>query len=133
MTKEQSHAAERLRALQGRFKVSTDDRDGWPVISGQRGRIEYHDDDRLAVFTDHPRLFQKLLAIPGVRRHQAGDTEARMLFRPAALSAVAKVIRARRRRSQASPKSLANLRPRNTSGTAEASLDLQPGIPPTVA
>ena len=31
----------------------------------------------LAVYTDRPRLFEKLWAIPGVRRHQTGDHEMR--------------------------------------------------------
>src|SRR5688572_22741759 len=51
----------------------------------------------LAVFTSR-RVVDKLLAIPGVQRHQMGDTEARMLFPagdPACLRAVFSVIRPR--------------------------------------
>ena len=53
----------------------------------------------LAVHTDRPRLFEKLWAISGVRRHQIGDAEMRAVFSPKALEHVAKVIKAPRRRS----------------------------------
>jgi hypothetical protein len=53
----------------------------------------------LAVYTDRPRLFQKLWAIPGVKRHQTGDQEMRAVFPPEALEQVAGVIRARRKRT----------------------------------
>ncbi|PYM58003.1 MAG: hypothetical protein DMD79_19615, partial [Candidatus Rokuibacteriota bacterium] len=59
----------------------------------------YHDGRDLAVFTDRPRWHAKLWAIPGVRRHQAGDQEMRALFPPETLEPVADVIRARRRRT----------------------------------
>ena len=52
----------------------------------------------LAVCTDRPRLFEKLWAIPGVKRHQTGDTELRAVFPPEALEQVARVIWARRHR-----------------------------------
>jgi hypothetical protein len=50
----------------------------------------------LAVYSDHRRLFEKLWAIPGVRRHQTGDHEMHALFPPEALDQVAGVIRAKR-------------------------------------
>src|SRR3989442_6623460 len=53
----------------------------------------------VAVNMARPRLFEKLWAIPGVRRHQTGDTEMRAVFLPDALEQVALVIKARRRRS----------------------------------
>lgn len=98
VTREQHAAAKRLRALPGRFKVGTD-AEGWPIIPGRTGQIEEHDADTLAVYTDRPRLFAKILAVPGVRRHQTGDTEARMVFPPEALPLVAQVIGAKRRRA----------------------------------
>lgn len=106
-TDEQTSAFKSLRALPGRFKVVAD-AEGWPIIPGRTGMIEYHDGDTLAVFTDRPRLFAKLWAIPGVRRHQGGDTEIRAVFDPAALPAVAVVIGARRKRSM-SPGQARNL------------------------
>jgi hypothetical protein len=87
------------------------------VIPGRLGRIEWHDPEgrELAVYTDRPRLFARLLAVPGIRRHQTGDQELRALFPAAVLPKVAHLIKARRRRSQTAPKSLENLRPRATS------------------
>jgi hypothetical protein len=116
VTKEQLTAAEQMRLLPGRFKVERD-REGWPIIPGRLGRIEWHDPEgrELAVYTDRPRLFDRLLAIPGVRRHQTGDQELRALFPAAVLQQVARLIKARRRGSQPAPKSLRNLRPRVTS------------------
>ena len=51
------------------------DAEGFPAIPGRLGRIEWHDPEggELAVCTDRPRLFDRLLAIPGVRRHKTGD------------------------------------------------------------
>jgi hypothetical protein len=109
-TAEQAAATEALRSLPGvgaaRFRVVADG-EGWPIIPGRADRIEYHDGLDLAVFTDRPRLFARLLAVPGVRRHQTGDTEARMLFPPAALPEVARIIGARRRRSAGTAQTLA--------------------------
>jgi len=69
------------------------------VIPGRYGRIEWRDDEQLAVYSNRPRLFAKLWAIPGVRRHQTGDTEIRAVFPREALAQVAGVIKARRRRT----------------------------------
>ncbi len=100
MTTEQAEAFAQLRTLAAasRLRVRPDD-EGWPVIPGRLGQIEYHDGRDLAVFTDRPRLHAKLWAIPGVCRHQTGDQEMRALFPPEALEQVAGVIRARRRRA----------------------------------
>jgi hypothetical protein len=97
---------------------STRDSEGFPVIPGKLGRIEWHDPEgrELAVYMDRPRLFARLMAIPGVRRHQTGDQEFRALFPAAALPQVAQVIKARRGRFQTAPKSR-NLRPRVTSAS----------------
>jgi hypothetical protein len=75
------------------------DGEGWPVIPARLGWIEYHDGAELAVYSDRPRVFARLWAVPGVRRWQVGDQEARWLFPPQTLQAVAGVIGARRRRS----------------------------------
>jgi hypothetical protein len=98
MTADQQRAADRLRDLPGRPRV-THDVEGWPLIPGRYGRIEYDDPLTLAVFTDRPRLFAKILAVPGVRRHQTGDREARMLFPSTSYPAVAQLIGARRKRA----------------------------------
>jgi hypothetical protein len=59
------------------------------------GQIEWFDGRDLAAYCDRPRLFAKLWAIPGVRRHQTGDHEMRAIFQPEALEQVAAVIRAK--------------------------------------
>ena len=103
-------------AAAGRYRVIRDT-EGVPIIPGRLGRIEWHDPQsrELAVFSDRPRLFRRLLAVPGVRRHQTGDFELRALFPLEVLSDVAGIIKARRQRAQTSTKSLRNLRPRATS------------------
>jgi hypothetical protein len=78
-----------------RFRI-THDTEGFPVIPGRYGRIEWFDRRQLAVYSDRPRLFAKLWAIPGVRRHQTGDHEMRAIFPPEALEQVAGAIRAKR-------------------------------------
>ena len=78
-----------------RYRV-TQDAEGFPIIPGRYGRLERFDGRDLAVYCDHPRLFAKLWAIPGVRRHQTGDHEMRAVFPFEALEQVAGVIRAKR-------------------------------------
>jgi hypothetical protein len=84
-------------ARQFRLRAITD-AEGYPAIPGRYGRIEWFDGRDLAVYSDRPRLFPKIWAIPGVRPHQTGDLEMRAIFPFEALEQVAGVIRARRRR-----------------------------------
>jgi hypothetical protein len=91
-----------------RFRVGAD-AEGFPVIPGRYGQVEWHCDGvkcwsralpgqvALAVYTDRPRLFSKIWSIPGVRQHQTGDTEMRAVFPVDTLEQVAAVVRARRR------------------------------------
>ena len=95
-TREQQAAADALRRLAAKYKTSTDI-EGWPIVPGRLGQLE-HDGFRLAVYTDRRRLHARLLAIPGVTRHQRGDDELRAWVEPDALPAVAKLIKARRSR-----------------------------------
>ena len=78
------------------------DAEGYPAIPGRYGRIEWFNGRDLAVYCDRPRLFAKIWAIPGVRRHQTGDLEMRATFPPEALEQVTAVVRARRQRPAAS-------------------------------
>jgi len=78
--------------------VRTPDPEGWPVILGRYGQVEHHDASELAVYSAHTRVWPKLWAIPGVRRHQTGDREMRALIPTEAIDQVAGVIQARRRR-----------------------------------
>ena len=100
---ERQRAIEQLRALAKphRFRVQLDV-EGFPLIPGRYGQIEWFDGNDLAVYTERPRLFARLWAISGVRRHQTGDTEMRAVFPPDALERVAGVIKARRRRTLSS-------------------------------
>jgi hypothetical protein len=73
-TNEQRAATERLRALAGGYRVKQD-AEGWPMIPGRLGRIEWHCDGVhchgcpmlgrpvLAVYTDRRRVHSRLLAI----------------------------------------------------------------------
>jgi hypothetical protein len=99
VTKAVPAALQHFRALAGprRLRVIKD-RQGFPIIPGRYGRIEWYDRHNLAVYCDRPRLFARIWAIPGVRRHQTGDQEMRATFPPEALEQVASVIHARRRR-----------------------------------
>ena len=111
---EQQRAVQQLRALAEsyRFRV-TADAEGFPILPGRYGQVETYCDGvncsscplagqfALAVYTDRPRLFEKLRAIPGVKPHQTGDQEMRAVFPPEALEQVAVVIKVRRRRTLA--------------------------------
>ena len=131
---EQQRAAEQLRALAKpyRFRVQAD-AEGFPIIPGRYGQIEWFDGQALAVHSDHPKLFRKLWAIANVRRHQTGDREMRAVFPPEALEQVAAVIRARRRRTQTSPRSLRNLRSTVTSQSQELPSGDRKGNRPSTA
>jgi len=115
----QQRVVEQLRALAEpyRFRVQLD-AEGFPVIPGRYGQIEWYCDGvncaaraggfcalpgqfALAVHTDRPRLFEKLWAIPGVKRYQTAEMEMRAVFPPEALGQVARVIKARLRRTLA--------------------------------
>jgi hypothetical protein len=93
-------AVDELRALAKarRFRVQLDV-EGFPLIPGRYGQIEWFDGNDLAVYTERPRLFARLLAISGVRRYQTGDTEMRAVFPPEAIDEIAGAIKARRRRT----------------------------------
>ena len=97
MSKKQPHPLAQFRRLArpSRYRVSIDTED-LPLIPGRYGRIEWFDGHDLAVYCDHPRLFTKIWALPGVRRHQTGDHEMRAIFPAEALEQFAAVIRAKR-------------------------------------
>jgi hypothetical protein len=90
------HALTALAAAH-RYRVGRDV-DGWPIIPGKLGRLEWHDGELLPVYSDRPRVFARPWAVPGVRRWQVGDPEVRGLVPVGSLPAVAGPIQARRRR-----------------------------------
>jgi hypothetical protein len=112
-TLEQQRAALQMGALAARHRLRVvADPEGFPIIPGRYGQIECYCRDGvqcragalpgqfvLAVYTDRPRLFEKLWAIPGAKRYQTGAAEMRALFPPEALEQVAAVIKARHRRA----------------------------------
>ena len=94
---DQQLAAQQLRALAKSYRLwGQADAEGFPIIPGRYGQVEWFDGRELAVYCDHPKLFRKLLAIKNVRRHQTGDHEIRAVFPLEALAQVAGVIRAKR-------------------------------------
>jgi hypothetical protein len=102
-TAEQTRAFSQLRSLAAThgYRV-TADAEGFPVIPGRYGQIEWTGGSDLAVYSRRPKLFRKLWALSGVIRRQTGDAEMRAVFPPEALQQVAAVIKARRKRSLAS-------------------------------
>ena len=116
---ERQRAVEQLRKVAKPYRLRVQaDPEGFPTIPGRHGQIEWYCDGvncsscllpgqfALAVYTDRPRLFEKLWAIPGVKRHQTGDTEIRAVFPPEALEQVARVIRAHRKENARSATTL---------------------------
>lgn len=116
-THEQLQYADRLEALirpvlGDRARLAVDG-EGFPIVPGRLGQLEYLGvrsgadtdgaipEERVYVFTDR-RIISKLAAVPGVKRVQIGDAEARLALAAgdtAALRAVAKIISVRRRRA----------------------------------
>ena len=122
-THEQQRAFAELRAIAEphRLRVRAD-AEGFPMIPGRYGRIEGPGGSELAVYCDRPRLFRRIWSVPGVRRHQTGDTEMRALFLPEAIEPVAALIRARRRRRgrPMSPEAAQKLREARVGATSAA-------------
>jgi hypothetical protein len=83
-----------------RLRVSADP-EGYPVILGRYGQIEwFHDDGKyLAAYTTGRLARGRLLALPAVIPHQIGDEELRVLFLVDLLPEVASLLKSRRRRS----------------------------------
>lgn len=95
-------ALERLVGASGRrYRVKADG-EGWPIVPGKHGQVEWHDGREIAVFTRSTRIAGRLLGVPGVKRHQTGDEEIRVLVPSGQFSEVCGVIRARRKRPPAS-------------------------------
>jgi hypothetical protein len=119
MTAEQRLAFTTFRAAVAplRLRVKTD-AEGFPIAPGRYGQLEWYGEAGVcAVWTDRPRLFSRIWAVPGVRHHQTGDREMRAIVPIEGLGAVAAVIRARRRYSP-SPAQLRNLVTPSTRATS---------------
>ena len=85
----------------------TRDPEGWPMVPGKYGRLEWRGLEwdagapRLYVYTARPHFFAKLRAVPGVLPKQIGDREAVFSLRAddgEALRAVARLLQLRSKR-----------------------------------
>lgn len=134
-TNEQREFFEKLRGLvaaAGLTRVRiVPDAEGFPIVPGRLGQVEWlgaawrTGDERLYVFTNRARMIAKLLAIPGVHKHQMGDSEARLWFGAhdvACLREVCRTIRARARRAggPGNPDALRRAREARTAPAAAA-------------
>jgi hypothetical protein len=78
--------------------------EGFPISPGRYGQLEWHDAGQVAIYSQTMRMLAKLLKTPGVRRHQVGDHEIRLLLPleemhdSGALGAIARLLRVRARR-----------------------------------
>jgi hypothetical protein len=99
-TDEQLTAHAALEGHAGRYRVEIDS-EGWPIIHAKAGAaIEWYDGNDLAVYVTAERLIEarvRRLVNLGARRHQTGDTDARLIFPVTSLNIIAKAIRARYR------------------------------------
>jgi hypothetical protein len=105
MTGEQREALAEFRRLAApyRWRVTTD-AEGFPIAPGGNGQLEWYCDGVVSIYSQKPRMLAPLLRVPGVRRHQIGDKEFRLLLpasdshEPGALRAVSRLLRIRTRR-----------------------------------
>ena len=104
-TTEQRAAYDWFRAVVAPLRLRVvADAEGFPIAPGRYGQVEWHAEGVVAIYSQTVRMLAKLLAIPGIRRHQTGDREFRLL-RPVekghdnpSLGAVARLLRVRTRR-----------------------------------
>jgi len=79
------------------------DAEGFPIAPGRYGQVEWHAEGVVAIYSQTVRMLAKLLGIPGIRRHQTGDREFRLLLavekgrENPPLGAVARLLRVRTR------------------------------------
>jgi hypothetical protein len=140
-----------IRNVNPRARVKTD-AEGWPTVPGRYGTVEWFCDGvdchscplpgvpALAVFTTGRYTIPKLAAIPGVKRHQLGDGEARLVFAAEhpIIEAVLRVIgpRIRRHGGGGSAEHLTRIRPvrsRVTAGVVTGRQRDERGDTPTTA
>ena len=86
-----------------RYRVKGDS-EGFPIIPGRLGQIEWYEESHLAVFTTHLTVTPQLRRIPGMRPWHVGDREFRAVFPVQALPAVGQIVKARIHRVQKAPR-----------------------------
>src|SRR4029453_6400361 len=105
MTGEQRSAFKTFRSVVAplRLRVRAD-AEGFPIAPGRYGRLKWQDAGQVAIYSQTMRMLAKLLRIQGVRRHQVGDREFRLLLPVdnvhdrAELGAIVRLLRIRIRR-----------------------------------
>ena len=81
MKVEQRAALATFRTLVAPLRLRvTADTEGWPIARGRYGQVEWHAPDTVAIYSQTMRMLARLAQIPGVRRHQIGDDEFRLLL-----------------------------------------------------
>jgi len=81
MTDDQGAAFARFRSLLGSLRLRVlADPEGWPIVPGRHGQLEWHDEHTVAVYSAKIRMLARLAQLPGLRRHQIGDHEFRLLL-----------------------------------------------------
>ena len=81
MTDDQGAAFARFRSLLGSLRLRVlADPEGWPIVPGRHGQLEWHDEHTVAVYSAKIRMLARLAQLPGLRRHQIGDHEVRLLL-----------------------------------------------------
>ena len=78
-------------------------------IPCEYGHIYIHGANCLGASTSSSRMCSRLLALPGVTRHQVGDGEASVTFPPELLDQVCDLLHAKKRRKPLSPEARAAL------------------------
>jgi hypothetical protein len=96
-THDQRTAEQELASALPGYHVTADP-EGWPMAPGRHGRLEHLGNGQFAAYTDRRLIRSRLLAIPGARAHQTGDSEVRALVSRQAAPTVADLLRCRRRR-----------------------------------
>ena len=116
-----------LEAVPGLRARVTVDSEGWPLVRGTYGRLEWRgvspvESARIYVYTDRNRICTRLRGVPGVRPCQSGDDEGAVSVLATdheAILACARILRTTksRRGLGRSPEAMAALRAkRSTTG-----------------
>jgi hypothetical protein len=83
MSRRQHSEFKQLRRLAIPFRYLTSiDSEGFPVIPGRYGSLEWFDGRDLAVYSDHPRFFAKLWRSPAFAGTRPGTTRCAPSSRP---------------------------------------------------
>lgn len=114
------HELDRFRSIRApampRARVTLDP-EGWPLVAGKYGRLEWRGQGptgacRVYAYTDRPKMIAKLRAVSGARPVQTGDHEAAFSVEAqdvGAIKALAALLKLRTRRAPEMGRSAAEL------------------------